>query len=228
MITSISISNRAKVPSNFACLQGCFSTVLFAVATTACASPPSKASDTQAAQSIEKADAPAPTVQAILSASFEKAVLGKDGIVATEKRLPGVTGFAMKCDPSRIASAKTALTITLPKASAERRHAFAVITPTGRLYELYAPYTDEVEQSDIIIPSDIISWQKARDRNIFTFAAADLFAVEPKKNVPTQVFQEAGIYKFALVSSIQKDLIAVSDTPGQVKVFAGCLIDWVL
>lgn len=224
MIISISISNKRKVPSNFVCLRGCFSAILFAVATTACASPPPNGGNAKAKQT----GAPAPSAPTILLASFEKAVLGKDSVSATEKRMPNVTSFGMTCAPDRLTTGKAELTITLPQAAAARRHAFAVITPTGRLYEIYSPYSNDVEQADIIIPSDLISWQKARDRNKFTFAAADLLATEPGKNVPTQIFQEAGIYKFALVSSIQKDLIAVSDTPGQIKVFAGCLIDWTL
>ena len=219
MIISISISNKPKLLTQSACLRGCLSAALLAVATSACAAPPPKAS---------AATARATSVQAILSASFEKAVLGKEAAAATEKRLPRITNFGMTCTPSRIASGKVKLTITLPQALAARRHTFAVITPAGQLYELYSPYSDDVEVADIIIPSEIISWQKARAGIVFSFAAADLMATAPRQNVPTQVFQEAGLYKFALVSSIQKDLIAVSDTRGQVKIFAGCLIDWVL
>lgn len=219
MIISISISNKPKLLIESACLRGCLSAALLAVTTSACAAPTPKAS---------AATAQARSAQAILSASFEKAVLGKEAAAATEKRLPRITSFGMKCTPSRIASGKVKLTIALPQAPAARRHAFAVITPAGQLYELYSPYSDDVEVGDIIIPSEIISWQKARTRAVFSFAAADLMASAPKQNVPIQVFQEAGLYKFALVSSIQKDLIAVSDTPGQVKIFAGCVIDWVL
>ncbi len=219
MIISTSISNKRKVAFNFICLQGCISAALLAVATSACAAPPPKAN---------AATTRATSVKAILSASFEKTVLGKEGAAATEKSLPRITSFGMSCTPSRITSGKAKLTIALPQALAARRHAFAVITPAGQLYELYSPYSDDVEAADIIIPSEIISWQKARKSAVFSFAASDLMATAPKQNVPTQVFQEAGLYKFALVSSIQKDLIAVSDTPGQVKVFAGCLIDWML
>ena len=219
MIISISISNKPKLLTLSACLRGCLSAALLAVATSACAAPPPKAS---------AATGRATSAQAILSASFEKAVLGNEGAAANEKHLPRITNFGMTCTPSRIASGKAKLTITLPQALSARRHVFAVITPAGQLYELYSPYPDDVEAGDIIIPSETISWQKARTRAVFSFAAADLMASAPKQNVPTQVFQEAGLYKFAVVSSIQKELIAVSDTPGQVKIFAGCLIDWVL
>jgi hypothetical protein len=224
MIISTSISNNQSVQPSFVYVRACVSAILLAVATTACAAPPPEAGNAQAAQKT----IPAPSVRAILSASFEKAVLDKGAPEATEKRMPDTNSIGMTCTPARLTSGKTQLTITLPQALAARQHAFAVITPTGQLYEIYSPYTRDVEQADIIIPSDIMSWQKARSRNIFTFAAADLMATGLGKTVPTQVFQEAGLYKFALVSAIQKDLIAVSDTPGQVKVFAGCLIEWVL
>jgi hypothetical protein len=224
MIISTSISNNQSVPSSFVYVRARISALLLAVATTACAAPPPEAGNAQAAQKI----IPAPSVQTILSASFEKAVLDKGSPSATENRMPDSNSIGMTCNPARLTSGKAQLMITLPQAPEARQHAFAVITPTGQLYEIYSPYTRDVEQADIIIPSDIISWQKARRRNIFTFAAADLMATGLGKTVPTQVFQEAGFYKFALVSSIQKDLIAVSDTPGQVRVFAGCLVEWVL
>jgi hypothetical protein len=217
------ISNNQSVQIRFFS-QACVSATLLAVATTACASPSPEAGNAQAAQKTIAA----PSVETILSASFEKAVLDKDAPGATEKRMPDSNSVGMTCSPARLTSGKAQLTITLPQAPAARQHAFAVITPTGQLYEIYSPYTDDVEQGDIIIPSDIISWQEARTRNIFTFAAADLIATGLGKTAPAQVFQEAGLYKFALVSSVQKDLIAVSDTPGQVTVFAGCLVDWVL
>jgi hypothetical protein len=222
MIISTSISNNQNVPLSFVYVCGCVSAAFLALATTACASPTPEAGSAQAPQTNKAA----PSTQAILSASFEKAVLGRDRASATENRMPSVTGVGMTCSPARLTPAKSELTITLPQAAAARQHAFAVITPAGQLYEIYSPYANDVEQADIIIPSATISWRKARTRNVFTFAAADLMASGLGKTVPTQVFQEPGIYKFALVSSIQRDLIAVSDTPGQVTVFAGCLIDW--
>jgi hypothetical protein len=224
MIISTSISNNLGVPLSFVYVRTCASALLLAVATTACAAPPPETGNAQAAQKTT----PAPSVKTILSASFEKAVLDKGATSVTENRMPDSNSIGMTCNPNRLTSGKAQLTITLPQALTARQHAFAVITPTGQLYEIYSPYTPDVEQADIIIPSDIISWQKARTRNIFTFAAADLMATGLGKTVPAQVFQEAGLYKFALVSSIQKDLIAVSDTPGQVRVFAGCLVEWVL
>jgi hypothetical protein len=224
MIISTSISNNQSVPFSFIYLRACVSSFLLAVATTACASPPPEAGNAQTAQK----NITAPSVQTILSTSFGKAVLDKGAPSATENRMPNVNSAGMTCSPARLKSGKAQLTITLPQAPAARQHAFAVITPTGQLYEIYSPYTNDVEQADIIIPSEIISWQKAQTRNIFTFAAADLMATGLGKTAPAQVFQEAGLYKFALVSSIQKDLIAVSDTPGQVRVFAGCLVEWAL
>jgi hypothetical protein len=224
MIISTSISNSQGVSSSFVDVRACACALLLAVATTACAVPPPDAGNAQATQKTHSV----PSVETILSASFEKAVLDKGAPSANERRMPDSNSIGMTCSPARLTSGKAQLTITLPQAPAARQHAFAVITPTGQLYEIYSPYTRDVEQADIIIPSDIISWQKARSRNIFTFAAADLMATGLGKTVPTQVFQEAGLYKFALVSSIQKDLIAVSETPGQVRVFAGCLVEWVL
>jgi hypothetical protein len=165
------------------------------------------------------------SVKASVQADFEKAVLGKGGGAGPATKRPAPSSFGMACTP-RLSAARPALTITLPQSPAARRHVFAVVSPSGRLYELYSPYADDVEIADIIIPSAAISWQKARTRARFSLAAPDLLATTPGQQTPTRVFTEKGRYKFALVSAIQKDLIAVSDKPDQVIVYTGCLIDW--
>jgi hypothetical protein len=164
-------------------------------------------------------------VRASLQASFEKAVLGKASGTLPTTRKAKSRSFAMVCT-SRLSAARPMLSIILPQSPAARRHVFAVVSPSGRLYELYSPYSDDVEIADIIIPSDQISWQKARTRARFALSASQLRATELGQQTPTPIFTEKGRYKFALVSSIQKDLIAVSDTPNRVTVYAGCLIDW--
>jgi hypothetical protein len=203
MITSISTSNRQKTLIRFALplLMGIFT----------------------AAPAIGKEVVS--SLKASVQAAFEKAVLGKaSGAIATTKR-PTPSSFGMACTP-RVSARRPALMITLPQSPAARRHVFAVISPSGQLYELYSPYSDDVEIADIIIPSDEISWQKARTRARFSLVAPKLVATAPGQQVPTRVFAEKGQYKFALVSAIQKDLIAVSDRPDQVTIYAGCLIDW--
>lgn len=160
-----------------------------------------------------------------LQASFEKAVFGKARGAASATRVPAPTGFGMACTP-RVSAARPVLTITLPQSLAARRHVLAVISPSGQLYELYSPYSADVEIADILIPSDEISWQKARTRARFSLPALALMATRQGQRTPTQLFTEKGRYQFALVSAIQKDLIAVSDTPNRVTIYAGCVIQW--
>jgi hypothetical protein len=203
MITSTSISNRPKTLIRFAM------PLLMGILT--------------AAPAIGKEAVS--SVKASVQAGFEKAVLGKGSGAHPATKRPTPSSFGMTCTP-RLSTARPVLTITLPQSPAARRHVFAVISPSGRLYELYSPYADDVEIVDIIIPSNEISWQRARTRARFTLAAPKLLATAPGQQMPTRVFAEKGRYKFALVSAIQKDLIAVSDRPDQVTIYAGCLIDW--
>lgn len=206
MIIFISISNRQKPFLRLA------SPLLMGVVAAAAAPPVvSKTADTG--------------VRAVLQAGFEKAIFGKARATPPAAKPLAVTSFGMTCT-ARASAARPMLTITLPQPLAARRHVFAVISPSGRLHELYSPYSDDVEIADIIIPSEEISWQKVQRSTRFTFAAPQLFATEPGQRRPAKVFREKGRYQFALVSAIQKDLIAVSDKPGQVTVHAGCLIDW--
>jgi hypothetical protein len=204
MIISTSISNRVKVHIG---IMAAVCAGLSLGGTTAAAAPKPMAI----------------SAKAMLQASFEKAILGKGNGPAV-----GVLrsrGYGMACTP-RLSSAQPKLVIDLPSPAAQRRHVFAVISPDGRLYEIYTPYSDDVETADIIIPSETISWQKARSRSRFTLSASELTALSPGKQTPERVFTAKGRYKFALVNSIQKDLIAVSDTPGRITVHAGCIIDW--
>lgn len=204
MIISTSISNRLR--ANIGIIAAFCAGLSFAGAT-AVAAP--KTATISAKESLQT--------------SFEKAVFGKSA-VARDGMLQS-RGYGMACTP-RLSSAAPKLVITLPASPALRRHVFAVISPDGRLHEIYTPYSDEVETADIIIPSETISWQKARSRSRFTLSASELTALSPGKQTPERVFTAKGSYKFALVSAIQRDLIAVSDTPGRITVHAGCIIDW--
>jgi hypothetical protein len=134
--------------------------------------------------------------------------------------------FGMACTPAAISSGAPSLTIKLPADVAARRHPFAVLTPGGKLYEIYTPYGDDTESGDLLVPSDAISWELARNRADFAITAADLSAMELGKDQPMGVFVEAGIYQFALVNMIDKGLLSGPGGPGRVRAFAGCTVRW--
>lgn len=89
---------------------------------------------------------------------------------------------------------------------------------------MYSPYNDETEEGDLLLPSDVITWQKARSQAKFPVQASSLYALRPGATQPEVLFLEKGRYPFALVNSIDPGLLkANNDT---VKVFAACSLDW--
>jgi len=136
------------------------------------------------------------------------------------------TSFGMSCAPSVVSDEKRNFEILLPADKAERSHPLAVITPGGRIYELYTPYGSDVEAEDISAPSLAISWQKAATQNKFNLSIEELSGIEVGKDEPFGIFVEEGVYQFALVNSIQRDLIKANSTKPEVTVFAGCAMQF--
>jgi hypothetical protein len=136
------------------------------------------------------------------------------------------TSFGMSCAPNLVSDEKRNFKIVLPTDKAERSHPLAVITPGGRIYELYTPYGPDVESEDISAPSLAISWQKAATENEFNLSIEELSGIEVGKDEPFAIFVEEGVYQFALVNSIQRDLIKANATKPEVSVFAGCAMQF--
>ncbi|SOB86462.1 hypothetical protein SAMN06297144_1567 [Sphingomonas guangdongensis] len=107
-----------------------------------------------------------------------------------------------------------------------RRHALAVVTPTRGLLDVYSPYNEETEEGDLLLPSDVISWSRARKQARFVVRADDLYALRRGADAPEVLFLEEGRYRFALVNSIHPDLLRANRAA--VEVFAACSVDWTL
>ncbi|MET3723019.1 hypothetical protein [Sphingomonas trueperi] len=155
-----------------------------------------------------------------------------DKAVAGAKKMPFPTGVAgiggMDCSPATLRGtdpASRAFTLTLPADASARRHVIAVVTPERGLLGIYAPYdADAVEAGDLLIPSQAISWAKARTQNRFAVDTDDLDGLRPGATKPEALFLEPGRYRFALINGMDAALLKANGT--SVKVIAACSVDW--
>lgn len=188
-------------------------------------SPAAATVSTQAAAKVAK---PYPRPSSDLSELYGNDL---DRAAAGEKKVPftGSGGFGgMECSPQVISgrsAASRALTLTLPKSLDARRHALVVVAPERGLLTVYQPYDDMVEPSDIIIPSQVITWFKAKSQNRFASSAEALDGLRPHSETPQILFLEAGRYRFALTKGIDA-LTPRAGHPNTVKVIAACSFDW--
>lgn len=150
---------------------------------------------------------------------FASAVAGRRGGPP-----PPAGNFGMTCAPPAIRTGAPAMVLTLPARAADRRHVLAVVTPTRGLLELYTPYGAEVEEEDLLLPSDVISWAKTRYRSRFAVRASELDGLRPGGEAPEALFIEAGRYRFALVNGIDPGVLRAGRAG--VTVYAACSVDW--
>jgi hypothetical protein len=154
---------------------------------------------------------------------FRRAVMGKSAGPAPAADAARNTAFNMECTPA-INGPNPQLSITLPDSLALRKHVFAVITPGGKLYEIYSPYGEDVESDDLLLPSFAITWEAARTQTRFNFTIDNLSGLERGQDAPFGIFIADGVYEFALVSGIDKELLALSPTNKSFRAFAGCRV----
>lgn len=164
-------------------------------------------------------------LKSIFMANFTNAIMGRDRKM-TALDGSGSRAFGMRCTPNYVSNSMQDFDIELPADKSDRAHVFTVLTPGGRLYELYTPYGEDVESEDIVIPSQAISWAIASQQSKLSLKVDDISGIEIGKDQPFGIFIEEGDYQFALVSSVQKDLIETNRTEPPVTVYAGCVINF--
>jgi hypothetical protein len=178
-----------------------------------------------AAATPRPAPSPAKTqsLSALYTADLTRAVAGEKKVAFAAK---GAVG-GMACAPAAISgrtAASRALTLTLPQDAEARAHVLAVVTPERGLLEIYSPDHGSAEAEDLIVPSDTISWSKARTQHRFATTAEALDGLRPGSDTPETLFLEAGRYRFALVNGIDAELLRANGSA--VKVEAACSFDW--
>lgn len=179
----------------------------------------------QGTAEVHAAASPSASPVALYSADLAQAVAG-----AKKVRFPAaVAGIGgMDCSPATLRGtdpASRAFTLTLPADAAARRHVLAVVTPERGLLEIYSPYEgDAAEAGDLLLPSQAISWAKARTQNRFAVSTDDLDGLRPGATTPEVLFLEPGRYRFALINGMDAALLKANGTA--VKVTAACSVDW--
>ncbi len=167
---------------------------------------------------------------AALQTNFSIATQGYDLTQSVPKfsgrlaRMPFVNSSGIECAPAVLTGNGAALEITLPNSASSREGVLAVIIPDGGLRIVYQSYPDELEAIDLIIPSTTIDWMRAKRRPHFLVTVRNFNALVPGEDRPQLLFQEPGIYQFALMNSIDRQLLEANRTPFRVK--AGCVVHW--
>ena len=98
------------------------------------------------------------------------------------------------------------------------------MTPDGSLRIIYISYGIDTDPEDLIIPSRAIDWESVRSRNDFAIDVNKFDALRQGKNAPELLFQQAGVYQFALLNGIDRELLAMNGAA--FWVIAGCAVQW--
>lgn len=157
------------------------------------------------------------------TADLRTALAARKSIMMTDTSSFG----GMSCSPATPrgnVSATRGLTLTLPERESDRVHVLAVVTPGRGVLEIYSPYDDDTEAGDLIVPSQAISWAKARGQRSFATSTDALDGLRPGSDTPEALFIEPGRYRFVLANGIDAALQKANGTAP--AALAGCSFDW--
>lgn len=153
---------------------------------------------------------------------FDLATRGAEPGKSRMTALPQDNAAGITCSPAVLSRHTANLRMILPASFAARKSALAVLTPDGNLRIVYIPYGPDTESVELVIPSRSIDWEQARSRRDFVVDVERFEALRPDKNIPEPLFRQVGIYQFALIKGIDRDLLEVIGRPFQI--IAGCVV----
>lgn len=192
------------------------------------------AEETEGAAAIEDAAAAARVAATLdrsgkdllstLHVNFDLATRGADPRKSRMMDLPRDNSAGLVCNPADLDPDTSTFRIVLPAAPADRKGVLAALTPDGSLRIIYISYGIDTDPEDLIIPSRSIDWERVRTRNDFVADAGEFEALHPDKDRPEPLFRQAGVYQFALVNGIDRELLEVNGAAFWVK--AGCVVRW--
>jgi hypothetical protein len=142
---------------------------------------------------------------------------GRNSIVA----MPRDNSAGLICSPA-ILDRRSIFRMILPAHAPDRKGVLAALTPDGSLRIIYESYGIDTDPEDLIIPSRAIDWQSVRSRNDFAIDVNKFDALRPDKVVPELLFQQPGIYQFALLNGSDRGLLAINEAA--FWVIAGCVV----
>ncbi len=170
------------------------------------------------------ADGPTSRLLSTLQKNFDQATRGGPAFQNRMAKMPDNTSAGLICSPARLSKDSPNFRVVLPPRSEDRKGALAVIVPDGSMRIIYTSYGVDTDAEDLIIPSKAIAWESARHRNSFDVNALSFDALVPNESKPKPLFREKGIYQFALMNSIARDLLDFDKHP--FWVIGGCVIHW--
>ena len=136
---------------------------------------------------------------------------------------PKGNAAGIACDPATLAGNTARFRMVLPRSFADRNTALTALAPDGRLWIVYLSYGPDTDPEDLIIPSRSIDWERARTRNDFVVNVSAFEALRYNESVPELLFKQAGVYQFALINEVDRELL---DDGTPFRVIAGCVVHW--
>jgi hypothetical protein len=161
---------------------------------------------------------------ATMQKNFDQATRGGSVSQNRMTKMPSETAAGLICTPSRLSKNAPSFRIVLPPRSEDREGALAVIAPNGSMRLIYTSYGIDTDPEDLVIPSKSIDWERARDRNSFDVSALSFDALIPDESKSKRLFREKGVYQFALLNSVARDLLELEKRP--FWVIGGCVVHW--
>ncbi|MBW8754445.1 MAG: hypothetical protein JF595_09880 [Sphingomonadales bacterium] len=162
------------------------------------------------------------SLHSVLQANFDVATQGMkpgpSGIVS----VPDDNSAGLICSPATL-DRKSSFHLVLPAEPTARKGVLAALTPDGSLRIIYESYGfDNNDTEDLVVPSKAIDWESVRSRNEFTIDVNKFDAFREDKYVSEPLFQQPGIYQFALLNSTDRLLLDANGAA--LWVIAGCVV----
>jgi hypothetical protein len=159
-----------------------------------------------------------------LQTNFNHSTRAANKIGNTMAHRPTQMSAGIECTPSLIRKIDQKLVIVMPKQAYKREGVFAVITPSGEMWEIYSSYNGEVEAIDLIVPSRTIDWYLASTRNRFSSVVDKFEALRPGHVKGQPLFRQPGVYQFGLMNGSDREHLEMLKTDFRVK--AGCVVEF--
>lgn len=172
-------------------------------------------------QKVGTLQQPHNALRATLQSNFDLATRSEDPPRSGITAMPRDNGAGLICSPDTLGPAST-FRMVLPAHPRDRRGVLAALPPDGNLRIIYVSYGADTDIEDLNVPYSSIDWQIVQTRNQFSVGVKDFKVIDPNSDGLAYLFREPGIYQFALLNSVNRDLL---DAKGAAFwVIAGCVV----
>lgn len=162
------------------------------------------------------------SLRSALQANFDLATQGKKPGPSGNLTMPHDNSAGLICSPATL-DRRSTFRLVLPVVPVDRKGVLAALTPDGSLLTIYTSYSIDTDPEDLIIPSRSIDWESARVRNDFVVDVKTFDALRESKDASEPLFQQPGIYQFALLNG---DRELLENDGAALWVVAGCVVHY--